>query len=72
MREADWPVAKSLKLISLSLPILLLDGRDATRRDGLPGRIDAVATKNPRKTMLAQLKELLARGSAAGAGSALG
>ncbi len=72
MREADWPVAKSLKLIRPSLPILLLDGRDATRRDGLPGWIDAVATKESPEDVLARLKELLASASAAGAGSALG
>ena len=72
MREADWPVAKSLKLIRPSLPILLLGGRDATLRDGLPGWIDAVATKESPEDVLARLKELLLRGSAAEAGSALG
>jgi len=72
MREADWPVAKSLKLIRPSLPILLLDGRDATRRDGLPQWIDAVASKESHEDVLARLKELLASASAAGAGSAEG
>ncbi len=70
MREADWPVAKSLKLIRPSLPILLLDGRDA-RRGGLPGWIDAVASRESAEEVLARLRELLASASAAGAGSAL-
>ncbi len=72
MREADWPVAKSLKLIRPSLPILLLDGKDATRRDGLPECIDAVASKESHEDVLARLKELLASASAAGADSTFG
>lgn len=72
MREADWPVAKSLKLIKPSLPILLLDGRDASRTRELPGWIDAVASKESPEEVLARLKDLLATASAAGADSALG
>lgn len=72
MREADWTVAKSLKLIRPSLPILLLDGRDAARRDGLPEWIDAVASKESHEDVLARLKELLATASAAGADSTFG
>jgi len=36
IRNDDWTVAKSLKLVKPGVPILLLDPRDPSRGEGLP------------------------------------
>lgn len=53
IRNDDWTVAKSLKLVQPSLLILLLDPRSAGRRAPLPPDTDALAScKDPRAVLL--------------------
>jgi DNA-binding response OmpR family regulator len=62
IRNDDWSVAKSLKLIKPLVPILLLDSRDLSRRNGLPASIDAVASANDPREVLIELKRCLGSG----------
>jgi DNA-binding response OmpR family regulator len=62
IRNDDWSVAKSLKLIKPLVPILLLDSRDLSRRDGLPASIDAVASANDPREVSIELKRCLGSG----------
>lgn len=59
IRNDNWSVAKSLKLIKPSLPILLLDHRNANRRGAIPSDIDAVASCDNPKDVLVELRRLL-------------
>ena len=59
IRNDDWSVAKSLKLVKPGLPVLLLDCRDLSRRDGLPQNIDAIASADDPKEVLIKLRRLL-------------
>ena len=63
IRNDDWSVAKSLKLIKPALPILLLDPRNVDRRDTLPPNIDALASCDDPNDILLKLKGLLAQES---------
>jgi len=63
IRNDDWTVAKSLKLIKPGVPILLLDCRDPSRSEGLPPSIDAVASSGDPKKVLAELRRCLAQQS---------
>ena len=62
IRNEDWSVAKSLKLVKPSLPILLLDPKDISR-NALPANIDAVSNHDSTDDILAKLKHLLDGGS---------
>jgi hypothetical protein len=59
IRNDDWTVAKSLKLIHPSVPIVLLDYRNVVRKNGLPRNIDAVARCNDPTDVLLTIKQLL-------------
>lgn len=63
IRNDDWSVAKSLKLIKPSVPILLVDSRNVSRKDTLPPNIDALAKLDDPKDVLLKLKGLLAQES---------
>jgi DNA-binding response OmpR family regulator len=63
IRNDDWTVAKSLKLVKPNVPILLLDCRDLSRRKGLPPSVDAVANSGDPKKVLAELRRCLGRQS---------
>ena len=58
IRNDDWTVAKSLKLVQPSLPILLLDPRSTGRRASLPQDTDALASYDPSDVLL-KLDQLL-------------
>jgi hypothetical protein len=59
IRNDDWSVAKSLKLVKPTLPILLLDPRDASRKKDLPENIDALACSDDPNDVLVKLKEIV-------------
>ena len=61
IRNDDWNVAKSLKLVRPSLPILLLDPRSSPR-ETLPPNIDALASCDA-KEVLFKIRLLLANAS---------
>jgi DNA-binding response OmpR family regulator len=61
IRNDDWSVAKSLKLVRPGLPILLLDRRDVSRRNGLPECIDAAAKADDPKEVAVKLRQLLGK-----------
>lgn len=58
LRNDDWTVAKSLKLVQPGLPILLLDSRSTGRRAPLPPDADALASYDA-KDVLLKLDQLL-------------
>lgn len=58
LRNDDWTVAKSLKLVQPSLPILLLDPRSTGREASLPPNTDALASYDPSDVLL-KLDQLL-------------
>ena len=58
LRNDDWTVAKSLKLVQPSLPILLLDPRSTGRGASLPPNTDALASYDPIDVLL-KLDQLL-------------
>lgn len=58
IRNDDWTVAKSLKFVQPSLPILLLDSRSTGRGASLPPDTDALASYDPRDVLL-KLDQLL-------------
>lgn len=58
IRNDDWTVAKSLKFVQPSLPILLLDPRITGRRASLPPDTDVLASCDP-KDVLLKLDQLL-------------
>ena len=58
IRNDDWTVAKSLKLVKPTLPIVLLDHRSSPR-DALPPDIDAIASCDDPKDVLHKLRLLL-------------
>ena len=60
IRNDDWTVARSLKMVKLGVPILLLDCRARSRGKGLPPGIDAVASPGDPKKVLAELRRCLA------------
>lgn len=62
IRNDDWTVAKSLKLIKPGLPILLLDSRSISR-NGLPPDIDALAAYDDPKEVLLKLRHLVSNTS---------
>ena len=59
IRNDDWSVAQSIKLVRPALPILLLDSRAVVREGSLPPHIDAIATHNDPGEVLLKLKQLL-------------
>ena len=59
IRNDDWTVAHSLKLVQPSLPILLLDSRGTGRRAFLPLDIDALASCDDPRDVLLKLDQLL-------------
>ena len=59
LRNDDWTVAKSLKLVRPRLPILLLDSRGAGRGAPLPPDIDALASCDDLGDVLLKLDGLL-------------
>ena len=59
IRNDDWSVAKSLKLIKPTLPILLLDPRDATRRNAIPPNIDGLASCDDPNDVLVKVREIV-------------
>lgn len=58
LRNDDWSVAKSLKFVQPSLPILLLDPRSTDRGASLPPDTDALASYDPRDVLF-KLDQLL-------------
>lgn len=65
IRNDDWTVAKSLKLIKPSVPILLLDSRSLSRNE-LPLGIDALASCYDPKDVLLKLSHLMPKTSQLG------
>ena len=61
IRNDDWTVARSLKLVKPGIPILLLDCRGRSRGKDLPPDIDAVATSSDPKKVVAELRRCLAQ-----------
>ena len=61
IRNDDWTVAKSLKLVKPGVPILLLDCRDRSRGKDRPPGIDAVAGSSDPKKVVAGLRQCLRR-----------
>ena len=59
LRDTEWSVAKSLKIIRPSLPILLLDSRRETRKSPPSQFIDAVAGSDSTVDVIRELEEIL-------------
>jgi len=59
IRNNDWTVARSLKLIRPSVPIVLIDSRNKGRRQSLPPDIDALASSDNSHDLVLTVKQLL-------------
>lgn len=59
IRSDDWTVARSLKLVKPTLPIVLLDSRTQDRRENLPPNIDVLASSDKPGHLLCQIRKLL-------------
>lgn len=59
LKKADWSVAKSVKLVCPSLPILLVHPIHAFPRKKLPLEIDAVARNDSPEYILGKLRQLI-------------
>lgn len=59
IRNDDWTVARSLKLIKPALPIVLLDSRAQDRRENLPPDVDVLANSGKPSQVLCQIRKLI-------------
>lgn len=60
IRNDDWTVARSLKLIKPTLPIVLLDSRTQARRENLPPDVDVLASSDEPHHVVCQIRKLIA------------
>lgn len=59
VRDQEWSVVKTLKLIRPNLPILLLDERQRDRGDLPPDGVDGVASRTSISDLVCKLKLIL-------------
>ena len=59
IRNDDWTVAKSLKLIKPNIPIVLLDARRLGDRKALPANIDVLISSDDPNEILVKIRQLI-------------